>query len=118
MIQPQTLEIRNGEKIPAIFSKEEMDNRLQAIRSLMEEQKLDGILFTSFHNINYFDHILYTAFGRNYGLVVSMEPMIMIPEGMAGSGGYREHDILLVTENGAENLTGFPFGPEHNIIQK
>ena len=45
MIQPQTLEIRNGEKIPAIFSKEEMDNRLQAIRSLMEEQKLDGILF-------------------------------------------------------------------------
>ena len=42
MIQPQTLEIRNGEKIPAIFSKEEMDNRLQAIRSLMEEQKLDG----------------------------------------------------------------------------
>ena len=63
MIQPQTLEIRNGEKIPAIFSKEEMDNRLQAIRSLMEEQKLDGILFTSFHNINYFDHFLYTAFG-------------------------------------------------------
>ena len=62
MIQPQTLEIRNGEKIPAIFSKEEMDNRLQAIRSLMEEQKLDGILFTSFHNINYFDHFLYTAF--------------------------------------------------------
>ena len=52
------------------------------------------------------------------GMVVSMEPMIMIPEGMAGSGGYREHDILLVTENGAENLTGFPFGPEHNIIQK
>ena len=52
------------------------------------------------------------------GMVVSMEPMIMIPESMGGSGGYREHDILLVTENGAENLTGFPFGPEHNIIQK
>ncbi len=52
------------------------------------------------------------------GMVISMEPMIMIPEGKAGSGGYREHDILLVTENGAENLTGFPFGPEHNIIQK
>jgi len=52
------------------------------------------------------------------GMVVSMEPMIIIPEGKAGSGGYREHDILLVTENGAENLNGFPFGPEHNIIQK
>ena len=50
------------------------------------------------------------------GMVVSMEPMIMIPEGQPGAGGYREHDILVVTENGAENITGFPYGPEHNII--
>lgn len=49
-------------------------------------------------------------------MVVSMEPMIMIPEGMAGAGGYREHDILVVTENGADNITGFAYGPEHNII--
>ena len=49
-------------------------------------------------------------------MVVSMEPMIMIPEGESGAGGYREHDILVVTEDGAENITGFPFGPEHNII--
>ncbi|XP_035694273.1 creatinase-like [Branchiostoma floridae] len=51
------------------------------------------------------------------GMVVSMEPMIMIPEGMPGAGGYREHDILVVTEDGAEDITGFPFGPEHNIIK-
>ena len=50
------------------------------------------------------------------GMVVSMEPMIMVPEGAPGAGGYREHDILVVTEDGAENITGFPFGPEHNII--
>ncbi|MEX0922950.1 MAG: M24 family metallopeptidase [Rhodovibrionaceae bacterium] len=50
------------------------------------------------------------------GMVVSMEPMIMIPEAMAGAGGYREHDILIVTEGGAENITGFPFGPDHNIV--
>ncbi|MGF1592168.1 MAG: M24 family metallopeptidase [Kiloniellaceae bacterium] len=50
------------------------------------------------------------------GMVVSMEPMIMIPEGEPGAGGYREHDILLVTADGNENLTGFPFGPEHNIV--
>jgi len=52
------------------------------------------------------------------GMVVSMEPMIMIPEGMPGAGGYREHDILVVTEVGAENITGFPFGPEHLIVRK
>ncbi len=49
-------------------------------------------------------------------MVVSMEPMIMLPEGQPGAGGYREHDILVVTEDGAEDITAFPFGPEHNII--
>lgn len=50
------------------------------------------------------------------GMVVSMEPMVMIPEGMAGAGGYREHDILVVTDDGAENITGFPYGPQNNIL--
>ena len=50
------------------------------------------------------------------GMVVSIEPMIMLPEGHPGAGGYREHDILVVTEEGAENITHFPYGPEHNII--
>jgi creatinase len=50
------------------------------------------------------------------GMVISMEPMIMIPEGQPGAGGYREHDILIVTDDGADNITGFPYGPEHNII--
>ncbi len=52
------------------------------------------------------------------GMVVSMEPMIMLPEGEDGAGGYREHDILVVTQSGADNVTGFPFGPEHNIVRK
>ncbi len=52
------------------------------------------------------------------GMVVSMEPMIMIPEGEPGAGGYREHDILVINHDGAvENITKFPFGPDHNIIK-
>ena len=51
------------------------------------------------------------------GMVVSIEPMIMLPEGLPGAGGYREHDILVVTETGHENITGFPYGPAHNIIR-
>jgi creatinase len=50
------------------------------------------------------------------GMVVSIEPMLTVPEGTPGAGGYREHDILVVGENGAENITGFPYGPEKNII--
>ena len=50
-------------------------------------------------------------------MVISMEPMIMIPEGKPGAGGYREHDILVINENSSENITKFPFGPEKNIIK-
>jgi len=50
-------------------------------------------------------------------MVISMEPMIMIPEGKPGAGGYREHDILVINENSAENITKFPFGPEKNVIK-
>ena len=51
------------------------------------------------------------------GMVLSMEPMIMIPEGQAGAGGYREHDILVIHHDGSvENITKFPYGPDHNII--
>jgi len=50
------------------------------------------------------------------GMVVSMEPMITIPEGRPGAGGYREHDVLVVTEDGSRNFTGFPYGPAHNIV--
>lgn len=50
------------------------------------------------------------------GMVVSMEPMLFLPEGTPGAGGYREHDILVVGEQGAENITGFPYGPDHNIV--
>ena len=50
-------------------------------------------------------------------MVISMEPMILIPEGKPGAGGYREHDIIVIGKNGTENITKFPYGPEHNIIK-
>ena len=50
------------------------------------------------------------------GMVISMEPMLTIRDGEPGAGGYREHDILFITEDGNEDITGFPFGPEHNVI--
>ncbi len=50
------------------------------------------------------------------GMVISMEPMLSIPDGQPGAGGYREHDILIVTSDGAENITGYPYGPEFNVL--
>ncbi len=45
-----------------------------------------------------------------------MEPMLTIADGKPGAGGYREHDILFITEDGNEDITGFPFGPETNVV--
>ena len=49
------------------------------------------------------------------GMVISMEPMLTVPEGTPGAGGYREHDILIITESGNENITGYPYGPDFNV---
>lgn len=50
------------------------------------------------------------------GMVISMEPMLTIPEGQPGAGGYREHDILFITEDGAEDITKYPYGPDFNVV--
>jgi creatinase len=50
------------------------------------------------------------------GMVISMEPMLTIAEGQPGAGGYREHDILIINEDGNENITGYPYGPEFNVV--
>ena len=50
------------------------------------------------------------------GMVISMEPMLTVPEGTKGAGGYREHDILVITDDGNENITGYPYGPDFNVV--
>lgn len=50
------------------------------------------------------------------GMVISMEPMLTIADGQPGAGGYREHDILIIHEDGNENITKYPYGPEFNVV--
>jgi creatinase len=50
------------------------------------------------------------------GMVISMEPMLTIPDGKPGAGGYREHDIFVVTEDAPENITHYPYGPAFNVV--
>ncbi|AML53710.1 aminopeptidase P family protein [Falsihalocynthiibacter arcticus] len=54
------------------------------------------------------------------GMVISMEPMITIPDHLPGAGGYREHDILVISDEnnqGNHNITAFPYGPKHLILK-
>ena len=50
------------------------------------------------------------------GMVISMEPMLTLAQDQPGAGGYREHDILVITDDGNENITGYPYGPDFNIV--
>ena len=55
--------------------------------------------------------------GIEPGMVVSMAPIITSPAGRPGAGGYRAHDRLVVGDDGVDNITKFPYGPEHNIVR-
>lgn len=101
----------------------------EVINSILEERDL--LQYRTFgygHSFGLLSHY----YGRETGLefredidtilepnmVVSIEPMLTLPEHHEAAGGYREHDILVVNESGSTNITSFPYGPEHNIVNR
>ena len=49
-------------------------------------------------------------------MVMSIEPMLTVPNSQPGTGGYREHGILIIAENGDENITKYSYGQDFNVI--
>ena len=47
-------DIPNGEKVVPTFSALEMESRLTALRKQMADDGMDAVVFTSYHNINYY----------------------------------------------------------------
>jgi creatinase len=50
------------------------------------------------------------------GMVISIDPALIVPDGTPGAGGYCDTDMLIVTKIGAERITDFLLGPDENII--
>lgn len=50
-------------------------------------------------------------------MVISMEPMLTVPDGQPGAGGNRGPDNLLLTQDGAETITASPDGPDFNLVR-
>ncbi len=106
--------------------------RDRARREAEKQRKADALLLLQYRTFGYGHSfgVLSHYYGREAGLelredidtvlepgmVVSIEPMLWIPEGQPGAGGYREHDILVIGEDGAENITGYPYGPGFNVV--
>ena len=80
----QLISIQNGRKQSPIFSAAEMENRLSKLRTQMAAENIDAVIFTSIHNINYYNHFVYCSFGRPYGLVVTQDKLKSITSNIDG----------------------------------
>lgn len=78
MSAERTKIIHNGEKVKPTFSRAEMDGRNGKLRKYMGDNGIDAVLFTSYHNINYYSDFLFTSFGRHYGLVVTQRKHVTV----------------------------------------
>ncbi|MCH7943943.1 MAG: aminopeptidase P family protein, partial [Proteobacteria bacterium] len=76
--------IANGEPATPTFSSAEMARRLDGVRAYMAEAEIAAVLFTSYHNVNYFSGFLYCSFGRPYGLVVTPDDATTISANIDG----------------------------------
>lgn len=72
-----------------IFSKKEMDRRISNLRKHMADNSIEGVLFTSMHNINYFSDFLYCQFGRPFGLAVTMDKVTSLSPFVDGGRAWR-----------------------------
>ena len=98
---PRLIRLRNGEKVKNTFAVEEYTARVNNVRRHMETQRLDAVLFTSYHNINYYSDFLYCSFGRFYGLAVTPEKTTLIAANIDGAQPWRKgvaDDMLTYTD--------------------
>lgn len=79
----------NGEKVSSTFSAEEMQRRLGLFRQHMSSADIDAVLFSSYHNINYYSDFLFCQFGRRYGLVITHDESTSISAGIDGGQPWR-----------------------------
>ena len=90
---PRTIEIPNGQKVTATFSKQELSNRLAKLRAHMADANVDAVVLTSYHNINYFSDFVYCRFGRDYGLVVTQDNYTTVTANIDGGQPFRRNQL-------------------------
>ena len=73
MERPDFFTLKNGDKAKLPFSKEEYNQRVEKLRSVMSKQNLDMVILTSMHNIAYYTGFIYCSFGRPYGCVITSD---------------------------------------------
>ena len=76
-------------QVKPTFSAQEMNRRLDMVRSHMESNDLGACVFTSYHNIHYFSDFLFCCFGRPYAFIVTPTKTISVSAGKAISSFFQ-----------------------------
>ena len=99
--RPRTLTLKNGNPPRPTFSDQEMSRRLATMRQYMVTEQVEAVILTSMHCVNYFTDFVYTAFGRNYGCVITSDRLTTISANIDGAQPWRQtfgHDNLIYTD--------------------
>ena len=89
MDRPDFFELKNGSKAKLPFTQTEYKNRLDKLRTVMNDNDLNMVILTSMHNIAYYTGFIYCSFGRSYGCVVTEKKIITISANIDASQPWR-----------------------------
>ena len=84
-----------------------MSRRVAAMRQHMAAEQIEAVILTSMHCVNYFTDFVYTAFGRNYGCVITADRLTTISANIDGAQPWRQtfgHDNLIYTDWHKDNF--------------
>ena len=84
-----TIQIHNGDPVKNTFSRSEYERRENSLRTHMATQSIDHVLFTSYHNINYYSDFLYCHFGRFYAHIVGHDTATTVAANIDGGQPWR-----------------------------
>ena len=106
MNRPDFFSMKNGSKVKLPFSSSEYKKRLEEIRKVISDNKLDMIILTSMHNIAYYTGFIYCSFGRSYGCVITEKIIITISANIDASQPWRHsaYDNVIYTDWKKDNF--------------
>ena len=100
MKRPAFFQLLNGTKNKLPFSSKEYENRLESLRKIIIQNKIDAIILTSMQNIAYYSGFLYCSFGRPYACVITLKKNTVVSANIDGGQPYRKcyGDNLIYTD--------------------
>ena len=90
------LALKNGERAKLPFSETEYNQRVNKLRSVMDNENIDMIILTSMHNIAYYTSFIYCSFGRPYGCVITKKKFRLFQQILMPVSLGEDHTVIML----------------------